>query len=403
MTTVAIIAEYNPFHSGHKYQIDKIREEFGSDTAVIAIMSGNYTQRGEIAFSDKLTRATMATEAGVNLVLELPFPYSSSAADIFARSAVHIASSINVVDYLSFGSECGDIILLTQAAEIMLSEEYNAQFAKLKENKDLGYAKLCEAAYRSVVDDQNTLSFTPNNILAVEYIKAIICSGGSLRPHTVKRIGGGYSDSVVNPDKEFQSATALRGAFISSKDTAYKYIPEPTHKILTEAEARGDAPCDMDALSAAVISNFRLLNSVSVCNIHDAEDGIYNRLQKYSFEAATISSLLELSATKKYTNARLRRAMWNIFFGVTSSDVKTPPLFTQVLAMDKTGMQKLRDIRKKSDFPVLTKPSDYESFTEVQRRQKDLSEKADSVFELTKPLPKSGKTAIKLTPYIKKG
>ena len=126
MKTVAIISEYNPFHSGHEYQIQKIREEFGADTRIIAIMSGNYTQRGEMAIMDKSLRAECAVRCGVNLVLELPFPFSSSSAEFFSRSGVKIAHSLGVVDYLSFGSECGSIEELVNAAKNMSSKEYKA-------------------------------------------------------------------------------------------------------------------------------------------------------------------------------------------------------------------------------------------------------------------------------------
>ena len=122
MTTVAIIAEYNPFHKGHQHQIEKIREEFGPETAVIIIMSGNYTQRGEIAVIGKDSRAKCAVLGGANLVLELPFPFSSSSAEFFARSGVKIADSLGIVDYLSFGSESGDINVLVEAAKITSSD-----------------------------------------------------------------------------------------------------------------------------------------------------------------------------------------------------------------------------------------------------------------------------------------
>ena len=124
MKVAAIITEYNPFHNGHKYQVDKIRELLGDDTVVIAIMSGNFTQRGEIAIADKTVRAKAAVECGVNLVLELPFPFSMSSAEFFAKGGVYIANALGIVDYLVFGSECGNIRELSDIASIMLSSEY---------------------------------------------------------------------------------------------------------------------------------------------------------------------------------------------------------------------------------------------------------------------------------------
>lgn len=393
MKIAAIIAEYNPFHSGHKYQIDTIRRDLGEDTAVIAIMSGNYTQRGEVAFADKRTRAKAAVLCGANLVLELPFPYSCSSADIFARSGVHIANSLGVVDYLSFGSESGDINHIEEAAMLMSSDEYSTAFASIKSDSTLGYAKISELAYKSISDDDFT--FTPNNILAVEYIKALKSAKSDITPHTVKRLGAGYSDSEL-AGAPHQSASAIRESYDSLKC----YIPDEARACFQAATASGDMPCNIDRISAAFLSYFRL-SSAAPEDIQDAGYGIYWRLKNSSLEATTFSSLISLSETKKYTNARIRRAALNCFFGVTSSDVKQMPRFTQVLAMDKTGMQILKALRKKSSISVLTKPSNYKNFDEVSKRQKEISERADSIFELTKPEPKSGASALRLTPFIK--
>ena len=164
MKTVAIISEYNPFHSGHKYQIDKIREKFGKDTAIVAVMSGNYTQRGEVAFFSKGARAKAAVLSGVNLVLELPFPFSSSSAEIFAKSGVKIAESIGA-DYLSFGSESGNLEELLSVADAMSSPEFSEVFAELGDNKALGYPERLEKAYEKV--SSSSFAFSSNNILSV--------------------------------------------------------------------------------------------------------------------------------------------------------------------------------------------------------------------------------------------
>ena len=169
MKTVAIIAEYNPFHNGHKYQIDKIRDILGEDTAIIAIMSGDYTQRGELAITDKTVRAKIAVLCGADLVVELPFPFSSSSAEFFARSGVKIATEIGA-DYLAFGSETGDIELITKIADTMMSDDFLTTLNDIKANKDyaaLGYAQILEKAYNVVTDGNLDFDITgSNNILA---------------------------------------------------------------------------------------------------------------------------------------------------------------------------------------------------------------------------------------------
>ena len=213
MKVAGIISEYNPFHNGHKYQIKKLREMLSEDTAIVAVMSGNYTQRGEIAVADKLIRAKAALECGVNLVLELPFPFSMSSAEFFAKSGVKILGEIGVVDYLAFGSESGDINELSDIAAVMSSKEYELTLNTLsdnEENKDLGYPELCQLALSKVYGKEVSRDFfSPNNILAIEYIKAISTFGYSISPITVRREGAGYND-IINPMAEFQSASAIR-------------------------------------------------------------------------------------------------------------------------------------------------------------------------------------------------
>ena len=403
MKTVAIISEYNPFHNGHLYQINQIREEFGDDTAIIAIMSGNYTQRGEIALMDKWERARAAVMCGVNLVLELPFPYSMSSAEFFARAGVHIASSLNTVDILSFGSECGDIKTLTAIAENMSAVEFKNTLDDFLNNKQfdaLGYPKLVQSAYESIYKTSFDIDFKPNNILALEYIKALREISSPIIPHTIKRSGADYSSDSILPKESFQSATAIRNAIYADNEFS-SYIPEPVHGIIGEEFKNSNAPCDASKLDEAILSHFRLSHPTAECDIHDADGGLYNRLVKMSYEAKNISSLIDLSATKKYTTARIRRAIWYSFFGVTSSDVKNSPKFTQVLALDTVGQVLLRGIKKNGSIPVITKPSIKFSDSDA-KRQKQLSDNADFIFQLSKPQADSASSIYKRSPFVKK-
>jgi predicted nucleotidyltransferase len=214
-------------------------------------------------------------------------------------------------------------------------------------------------------------------------------------------MGASYTSESIESSAH-QSAMAIRHGIMNSDVSYFEYLPEECRQILNDARESGDLPCDCERISSAIITKLRLNPSVDAYGYHDANDGLYNRLKSASFEANDISSLLELSETKNYTRARIRRAMWSIFFGVTSSDVKTLPAYTQILAMDKTGMLLLKNARKCDEFRILTKPSSFDDFTDLQKKQKQISDWSDSVFELTKPQPKSGRSALKFTPYIKK-
>ena len=228
MKTVLIISEYNPFHKGHKYQLDDIRKQYGEDTAIIALMSGNYTQRGDVAIMDKYVRAECAVRGGANLVLLLPFPYSASSAEFFANAGVAIANSLGIVDILAFGSESGDVNFLYSVAENMLSSEFYNSLKKLMsddEKKNLGYPKLCEIAYKQLFSYELGESFfSPNNILAIEYIKALIKTKSNIIPYTTKRIGANYNcEKIMN--SQFQSATAIRNELFKNPHSALKFIP----------------------------------------------------------------------------------------------------------------------------------------------------------------------------------
>ena len=401
--TVAIISEYNPFHSGHGYQIKAIREEFGCDTEIIAVMSGNFTQRGELAIADKYLRSEWAVRCGVNLVLELPFPYSMSSAEIFARAAVNIIKSIGIVDVISFGSESGNVDALIEVAENMLKNEYKTAFSELSKSSDtknLGFPALSEAAYIKAFSKDTNILKEPNNILGIEYIKAVRELKVPIKIHTVKRLGAGFLSEKIS-DERFQSAMSIRNALYNNENNYINSIPEEIRTSFAEKLSEKEFPIDESKLSSAIISHFRL-NTHDGRSIFDAGGGLYCRLKNASVEAADIKTLVSSTETKKFTNARIKRALWYSFFGVTSSDVKVLPCFSQVLAFDQKGRSLLKSIKSKSDFPLITKPSATDSLDSNAKKQKMLLDKADSVFQLAKPKAVSGADALRRTPFVKK-
>ena len=404
MKVAGIISEYNPFHLGHEYQVKKIREMLGEDTAVIAVMSGNYTQRGEIAVCDKTIRARAAVECGVNLVLELPFPYSMSSAEFFAKSGIKIFDKIGVVDYLVFGSECGDIGEISDIAAIMSSDEYNLTLDALSssnEFKNAGYPELCQMALSKVYGREVSRDFfTPNNILGIEYIKALGALSSHITPITIMREGAGYLD-IINPMTSFQSASAIREELAENNISALDYIPENARNIFLNAINEGKMPSIASRLDLSVISSLRLNSTVAEADIQDATGGLYNRICDASTEATSISSLMTMTDTKRFTKARIRRAIWNIYFGVTSSDVRMLPSYTQVLAMDNVGRAVLKRIKKMSDFPVITKPSSFREYGDEVIRQKELANRADSIYGLALKNANSGRFPLTFTPYVK--
>ena len=403
MSTVAIIAEYNPCHKGHEHQIRKIRELLGESTEIVAIMSGNTVQRGDVAVLDKYTRAECAVCSGANLVLELPFPFSSASAELFAASGVKIADSLGVIDYLAFGSESGNINELLKIAEIMESDRFKSTFAEISaDNRHLGagYPELIEATYKRVTGGSHA-PLTPNNILGVEYIKQLKAINSSITPITIKREGAKFNEENIT-GTGFESATAIRALAAIDASASLDLIPEKARKSISDAIADGLFPADINNLSSIIIPSLLLNSPVSSDKIHDAAGGLYNRLIAAARKSVTISELVRLSETKRYTNARIRRAVLFSYLGVTSSEVKALPAYTQVLASDKIGFGILARARKSSAIPILTKPTDTDKLGKNAMDQKALSDKVDVLFGHATEKKRSMQDMLSRTPYVVK-
>ncbi len=395
MKTVAVISEFNLFHRGHASLTDKVRKSFGADTCIIAVMSGNYTQRGDVAFTDKFIRAEAAVKAGVNLVLELPFPFSCSGADYFARAGVHIASSLGGVDALAFGSECGDLSLLEEVASNLSSPPFLAEMKKrlaAKEEKKKGYALIQEEAYEALFGKENlTLLKKPNNILAVQYLRAIQSLTSPLTPFTVTRADD-YHD--VDASRAI-SATAVRSALSEGRiDQARALIPEEAFSVYERAMQDRLLPAALSNLSGPILAALRLFSP-------ETEDDLFHRLSTLAQHAQSIDEVLSLASTKRYTNAHIRRSLWYSLFGVTSAELDALPQYTQILAMDTVGQKKLATIRRKATIALLSKPADSRAFSPLAKAQAALSQKADSLFALATPTPQAGDYAILSKPYRK--
>lgn len=401
MATAAIIAEYNPFHKGHEHQIKKIREMLGGDTEIIAIMSGSTVQRGDVAVLDKYTRAECACLSGVNLVLELPFPFSSLSAELFAASGVKIADSLGVVDYLAFGSESGDIDELVKIADVMSSKHFNDTFAEIsKDARHLGagYPELIEATYKKITGKAHA-PLSPNNILGIEYIKQLKIRNSKITPITIKREGADFNEESITGER-FESATAIRAISAEAPEDALLHVPEATRETVYRAISEGLFPALTDNLSYIIIPSLLLNSTASHDDIHDAAGGLYNRLISAARGSVSISELVRLSETKRYTNARIRRAVLFSYLGVTSSKAKALPAYTQVLASDKVGFGILARARKSSAIPILTKPTDTDKLCDVAKEQKTLCDKVDILFGFATKKKRPMREMLSRTPFV---
>lgn len=342
MKTAGIICEYNPFHSGHKYQLAAVKRDFD---AVICIMSGSFVQRGEVAVFDKWTRAKAALENGADLVIELPVRAVLSSAEGFAAGGIGLLNSLGIADALFFGSECGDINTLRNCAEVILNEPPEVS-EKIKElsKEGFGFAKARAYAYKDILDEK--ILSTPNNILAIEYIKALIRTNSSITPVTLKRRGAGYNDTAVVDG--FASATMLREKIKVGEDIS-DFSPFDFSREITY---------DTDKLTN--IFKYKLITQGvdAFSSISDVEVGLDNRFIR-AVDAGSLSDIIDRVKTKRYARTRLSRIAMRVLL-----DLKDAPIFPEyvrILGFNDTGKRLLSKMKASCILPVVNKVADFDS------------------------------------------
>ena len=398
-----IVCEYNPFHTGHEYQIKKIRE-MGYEK-IVCVMSGNTVQRGELAVADKYARAKMAIDCGADLVLELPYPYSSSGAEFFATAAVKILSSAGV-GTLCFGSESADVDALTSAAKVCESDVFAEKYRALSSD-GLGTASAYFEAYKQVADELGVSADKriegSNDLLGVAYIRAISRYGIDMTPIAIKREGSAYTDGEIDESCGYPSALMIRNALGEGLGKIEKSMPRASFETLSECIAKGDAPCDIKKIESAVLAFFRLADAeiLAGMNIGETGGGLAERLCKCSKAAKSYDELVALASGKKYTESRVRRAILACMTGATDEDIRRTPSYSTVLAFNDSGREVLASLRKaETEIAFVTKPADAASLSARATRQSLLSEKADALFTLAKPKASENGEYFTKSPYI---
>lgn len=370
MSVYGIISEFNPFHNGHKYLFDTARAE-GAE-AIVCVMSGNSVQRGEVALIDKYKRAEMALTQGADLVLELPFPFSSASAERFAAAGVSIASEFAHTIY--FGSESGNIDALRSAAAICTSDGFVDEYKNMLES-GTGTAR----AYFDLIEKKTGCKYLSNDILGIEYIKAALRLNLDISFSTTSRIGGAYASSEI-ADGNLQSASAIR-ALISQGDfdKAREYMPSECYDILSKAISDGNVT-DTSKLDTAIKLYFSMCDPAYISKCAECDMGIASRICSAAKECAS-GDIIDLLRTKRYTDARLRRAMLFSLIGVLEGDFAVLPKYTNLLAANARGRELLATKRKDAKMVVLAKAADIPNNAEAQR-QAELSAKLDALFAL---------------------
>jgi len=355
MKVIAIVSEYNPFHNGHFYQIKKIKERF-PDSVIISVMSGSLVQRGEPALFSKYKRAEIAVKNGLDAVFELPSVYSNAPANIFAFSAVYIIQKLSEIDYICFGSECGDLETLDFAAEKISSWEFNLKLREtVKKEKNKTYPQNVYNLFCELYDKEKAEVLNgSNNILAIEYLKALKKLNSSVIPLTIKRTGVDFNSRDFN--ETAVSAGYIREFIRKNKNINESFMPEKASKIASELIENGKF-ADINNISSAIISHLNRLSIDEMVKCAEVADGEEYRIKKALESCFDYESLIKKLDAKHITSSSVKRMILNIFFEITKETQKKPPDFTVLLALNEKGRAFLNSIRKKAEIKIVTKPA----------------------------------------------
>ena len=403
MKTVGLITEYNPFHNGHLYHIEKAKELTGADRVVV-VMSGDYVQRGTPALLPKYFRARMALLNGASLVLELPVCYSTGSAEFFAGGAVSVLDGIGCIDTLCFGSECGDLALLKNIAHLLLSESdsysHYLQDA-LKKGISFPVAR-CLALERLTGDSSiSKILSNPNNILGIEYLKALQKRNSRIVPYTLKRESSGYHDIRLRPQSS--SASAIRNVLkqlsintrceqrTESLQTADKFSTQLKDQlpgnVLNILQNSWNHSCPIEANDFSLLLKYRLLceNRESIGQYQDVSEELANRIIRNRNAFQTFNQFCELLKTKELTYSRISRSLLHILLTVTKEDMqlyqKSSCIYTKILGFCKDHTDILREIKEYTSIPVITKLVQRESLTSETMRMLDQTTFASDLYE----------------------
>lgn len=348
---LGIIAEYNPFHNGHLYHLEKSKELTGSDYS-IAIMSGNFTQRGSTSIVNKWKKTKMALLNGFDLVIELPTLYSISSGENFADGAIKILNSLNIVDYLSFGSESQNIKVLDNIAEILYNEpaEYKSllydelkkgiSFPKARENALLEYLNNSEE-YLDVLS-------CPNNILGIEYLKALKKYRSSIKPICIHRFESEYNSNDFS--NNIASATAIRSLVKNEKfDIIKSLVPSSTYSIMMDDMENGSIVPDLNVFEKEIIYILRKMSIEEIANLPDVSEGLEFNIKNSVYSCNTLDELISLIKSKRYTQTRIQRIFLYALLGITKSDMeiaKNTVPYIRILGFNENGKNLVSEICK---------------------------------------------------------
>ncbi len=373
MPLAGIVAEFNPFHNGHKYLIDCAKTD-GYDVAVV--ISGNFVQRGDVAIIPKYKRAFIAVSNGADIVAELPVPWAMSTAQNFALGAISQLVALGI-DTLYFGSESANTELLCDIAEILLSDEYKNQVQNRLSTNDT-FAKIRRDIVCEMLGFQTDALDNPNDTLAVEYICAAKKLGASITFNAIKRIGAQHNASAEIDD--FSTATLLRKA-VADNDEAYlrKYMPDSAVQIILSSPI-----ANIKKIDPAIVSSVKRLSAQEISFLPDVGEGLHNLIYKFARESNSFSALCDNIKTKRYTHARIRRILLSAYLGIDNSFFNKEPPYVKILAMNESASRYLKSASSKQ---IVIRVSQLDFSNEFTKLVFDTENRANELYALSLDRP----------------
>lgn len=397
MKITGIVSEYNPLHNGHLYHIEKTREN--GATHIVAVMSGNYVQRGETAVINKFERANLAIKNGVDLVIEIPTVYSLASAEFYARGAVYLLNALGCVDEISFGSEVGSVSEIENAAEIAWECQQSPELEELLKN-GMSYPNAINSMILSKYGRKKgnrvgDILASPNNVLAVEYLKAIRFFNSRIKPFTTLRKSAAHDS--MHPLDNIASASFIRKCMEEGNDF-YGLVPDMVYEAYKTALENGSI-ANIKNLERILIYRLRTITADELREVPDVGQGLENRILDCT-ALCSIEEIMQAIKSKRYTMARIRRIIYNMLIGITKSDLAVLPPYARVLAVNERGRDILSKAKQTASIPVNTSLAKLADTSDNARRFAQLEGRASDIYALAQDNIGKGqsdyKTMIKL-------
>lgn len=377
-----IVAEFNPFHNGHKYLVDAIKGN--GENTVTVVMSESFVQRGECACMSPYARTKMALKCGADLVLSLPVPYATASAERFALGGLSVLGGLGCVDALAFGAESDNTEMLKKCADVLVSDELSDALEKYLDS-GLSFPVARQKAVEEISGKEIAgILSTPNNILGVEYIKAINKLGLNMDINPITRKGVKHDSRETNDN--ICSASALR-EMLENKSEFSNFLPEEALNILTEEINKQKAPASFNKLETALLYKLRSMTVDDFKELPDVSEGLEYRLFDAVKNFMYLNEILEKVKTKRYTHSRIRRIIVCAFLGIKKEDVLMPVPFIRVLGFNENGAKLLKKAKETATLPIVTKSSEINDLGEDAKRFFELECFARDAFSLSLPEP----------------